>query len=97
MKYAPMFLLLIVSTAQANDWEWKRQLVTPEEYCEIKRIAKLTTLTRCELDPVIESERVAFNQQTLMQYNRALPIPLPMMPTPNVAPPARRGIHRFIR
>jgi hypothetical protein len=96
MKYAPWFLLLIASSAQANGWEWKRQPITPEDYCEIKRIAKLTPLSKCELDAVAESERVAFNQQTMMQYNRVLPIPLPMMPTPVVAPPARRGIHRFI-
>jgi hypothetical protein len=96
MKYAPIFLLLVASSVQANGWEWKRQPITDADYCEIKRIAKLTPLSKCELDAVAESERVAFNHQTMMQYNRALPIPLPLMPTPNVAPPARRGIHRFI-
>jgi hypothetical protein len=96
MKYAPLFLLLVATTAHANGWEWKRQPITPEEYCEIKRIAKLTPLSKCELDSIMESERVAMNQQTMMQYNRMLPIPLPLMPTPVVAPPARRGIHRFI-
>ena len=96
MKYAPVFLLLAASTVQADGWEWKRQPVTPENYCEIQRIARLTALSKCELDAVAESERNAFNQQTLMQYNRMLPIPLPLMPTPNAPPPARRGIHRFI-
>ena len=95
MKYAPWLLLLVASSAQANGWEWKRQPVTPEEYCEIKRIARLTPLSKCELDAVIESERVAMNQQTMMQYNRMLPIPLPLMPTPVVPPPARRGLHKF--
>ena len=96
MKYAPWLLLLVASSAQANGWEWKRQPISSEEYCEIKRIAKLTPLSKCELDAVVETERVAMNQQTMMQYNRMLPIPLPLMPTPCVPPPARRGIHRFI-
>jgi len=96
MKYAPWFLLLIATSAHANGWEWKRQPISDSEYCEIKRIARLTPLSQCELIPVIESERMAMNQQTMMQYNRMLPNPMPMMPTPCVPPPARRGIHRFI-
>ena len=96
MKYAPLFLLLLASSVEANGWEWKRQTITAEDYCEIEWIRRLTPLSKCELDPVIESERVAFNQQTRMQYERVLPIPLPMMPTPAVAPPARRGIHRLL-
>ena len=96
MKYAPWLLLLAASTAHADGWEWKRQPVTPEDHCEIKRIAKLTPLSKCELDAVVESERVAFNHRAMTQYHGALPTPLPMMPTPVVPPPARRGIHRFI-
>ncbi len=96
MKYAPWLLLLVASTAQANGWEWKRQPITAEERCEIKRIARLVPLSKCELDAVVEQERMAFNHQTMMQYNRMLPNPMPMMPTPEVGPPARRGIHRFI-
>jgi hypothetical protein len=96
MKYAPWFLLLIATSAHASGWEWKRQPVSPEDHAEIKRIAKLTPLAKCELDSAMETERVAMNQQTMMQYNRMLPIPMPMMPTPCVPPPARRGIHRFI-
>ena len=95
MKYAPLFLLLAASSAQANGWEWKRQPITAENYCEIERIRALTWLPKCQLDAVVETERDAFNQQTLMQYNRVLPIPLPMMPTPAVAAPPRRGIHRL--
>jgi hypothetical protein len=97
MKYAPLFLLLAATSAHANGWEWKRQPITPEEYCEIKRIAKLTPQLKCDLDAIMESERVAMNQQTMMQYNRALPIPLPLMPTPVVAPPpkSQRGFHKF--
>jgi hypothetical protein len=96
MKYAPLFLLLAASSVQANDWgwEWKRQPVTAEDYCEIKRIARLTPQTKYQLDVIAESERDAFNHQTMMQYNRALPIPLPLMPTPEVAWP-RRGPLRF--
>jgi hypothetical protein len=96
MKYAPMFLLLAASSVHANDWgwEWKRQPVTAEDYCEIKRIAKLTAQPRYQLDAIAEGERVAFNKQAMLQYNRTLPIPLPMMPTPVVAP-ARRSVFRF--
>lgn len=96
MRYAPLLVLLAATSTQANGWEWKRQPISPGEYCEIQRIAKLTTLSKCELDGVVESERVAFNQQTLMQYNRMLPIPMPLSTTPVVAPPARRGLHRFV-
>jgi len=95
MKYAPLFLLLAASSALANGWEWKRQPITAEDYCEIQRIEKLTPLPKCQLDAVIESERAAFNQRAMMQYNRMLPTPLPMMPTPEVAAPTRRGIHRL--
>ncbi len=90
MKYAPWFLLLIATPALANGWEWKRQPISAEDRCEIKRIARLTPLPLCQLEAVVESERAAFNQQTMMQYNRLLPIPLPMMPTPEVAAPPRR-------
>jgi hypothetical protein len=96
IKYAPVFLLLAASTVQADGWEWKRQTITPEDRCEIQRIAKLTALSKCELDSVVESERLAFNERTMMQYNRQLPSPQPMSLTPCVPPPARRGIHRFI-
>ena len=96
MKYAPLFLLLAASTALADGWEWRRVPITDADRCEIRRIERLTPLSQCELVPVIEGERAAFNHQTMLQYNRALPIPLPMMPTPEVGPPARRGIHRFI-
>jgi hypothetical protein len=96
-KYAPLLLILLgASSAQASGWEWRRQPVTAEDYCEIQRINKLTPLSKGELDSVIESERSAFNDRAMLQYNRVLPTPLPMMPTPEVGPPARRGIHRFI-
>jgi hypothetical protein len=97
MKYAPLFLLLVANSAHANGWEWKRQPVSPEEYCEIKRIAKLTPQCKGDLDAIMESERVAMNEQTMMQYNRVLPIPLPLMPTPIVPKPpkSQRGFHKF--
>jgi hypothetical protein len=94
MKYAPWFLLLIAAQAHANGWEWKRQPIAPDEWADIKRVARLTAQPKCQLDAIVEGEREAFNQQTMMQYNRMLPIPLPMMPTPEV-PRARRGIGRF--
>jgi hypothetical protein len=96
MKFAPVLLLLAASTALADGWEWKRRPVTAEDDREIKRIARLTPLAKYELDAAAESERVAMNHQTMMQYNRMLPTPMPMLPTPCVPPPARRGIHRFI-
>ncbi len=98
MKYAPWILLLIAAPAQANGWEWKRQPISAEDRCEVGRIARLTPLSQCQLSSAIESERVAFNQQVLMQYHRALPIPMPMMPTPEVAPaPRPAGIHGLFR
>ena len=96
MKYAPWFLLLVATSAHANGWEWKRQPVTAEDYCEIKRIAKLTPHAKCDLEAIVESERVAMNEQSMMHYNRMLPIPMPMMPTPCVPPPASRGIHKLL-
>jgi hypothetical protein len=94
-KYASAFFVLIAaSSAQAQSWEWRRQPVTAEDYCEIKRIDKLTPLSKGELDSVMESERTAFNDQSLLQYNRVLPSVLPSIPTPEVGPPARRGILR---
>jgi hypothetical protein len=97
MKYAPIALLLIASAAQAHDWhwEWRRQPVTAEDRAEIKRVAKLTPQYMCDLEAIMESERMAMNQQTMMQYNRMLPIPLPTMPTPVVPPPPVRGFHRL--
>ncbi len=98
IKYAPVFLVLLgASSAQAQHWEWRRQPVTAEDYCEINRIARLSSLPKADLDSVMESERAAFNSQTMLQYNRVLPIPLPTMPTPDVAPPPRRGIVWFFR
>ena len=94
MKYAPWFLLLLAAPVQANGWEWKRQPISAEDYAEIKRIERLTPLPKCRLEAVVECERAAFNQQTMMQYNRMLPIPMPMMPTPEV-PTVRRGVGRF--
>ena len=90
MKYAPLFLLLAATSAQAQGWEWRRQPVTAEDRCEIQRIARLTALPKYQLDAVVEGERQSFNAQTMMQYNRQLPIPLPLAPTPVVAP-IRRG------
>ncbi len=97
MKQSVPFLVVLLATtsAQANDWEWKRLPISPEEYCDNRRVEKLTPLSKCELNSVVEAERAAFNDRTLLQYNRVLPIPLPSMPTPDVGPPSRRGLHRF--
>jgi hypothetical protein len=99
MKYAPLFLLLAASSAHATDWgwEWRRQPISAEEYCEIKRIDNLMPLSRGQLDAVAEGERDAFNRQAMMQYNRQLPIPLPMMPTPDLNPPRRSPFRFFHR
>ena len=94
MKYAPWLLLLVAAPAHANGWEWKRQPVTADDYAEIRRIGRLTDLPRCQLQSVIESERAAFNHRAMMQYNRMLPTPLPLMPTPEINQ-QRRSPFRF--
>ncbi len=95
MRYAPLVLLLLAPSAFANGEEWRRQPITPADYCEIDRIARLTQLSQCELIGVAESERQATNRQVMMQYNGLLPAPMPLIPTPAVAPPARGGLRRF--
>ena len=95
MRYAPLVLLLLAPSAFANGWEWRRQPITSAESCEIDRIAKLNQLSRCELIGVAEAERQATNSQVMMQYNGLLPAPMPLLPTPAVAPPARSGLRRF--
>ena len=97
MKSAPLLLLLVASSAPANDREWRRVPITPRSAARSSGSPGSPPLPKCELEGVVESERVAMNQQAMLQYNRVLPIPLPLMPTPDVAPPARRGIHRFFR
>ncbi len=95
MKYAPLFLLIAASSVQAQGWEWRRQPVTAEDRCEIKRIAKLTSLPKYQLDAVVESERTSFNAQSMKQYNRELAIPQPLAPTPVVVPPRRSPFFFF--
>ncbi len=85
MKYAPLLLLLAAGPAQAASPWW----LCPEDRAEVNRVARLTALECGPLYGVVEQERAGFNQQTMMQYNRMLPIPLPMMPTPEVAAPPR--------
>ena len=85
MRYAPLILLLAAAPAQASGWVRN----CPEDKAEIQRIARLTRYDCGPLTAAVEQERTAFNQQTMMQYNRILPIPMPMMLTPEFLPAPR--------
>jgi hypothetical protein len=82
VKYAPLLLLVAAAPAQASGWVW----TCPEVKAEIRRIDRLTRYDCGMLTAAVEQERAAFNQQTMSQYNRALPIPMPMMLTPEFPP-----------
>jgi hypothetical protein len=82
VRYAPLLLLIAAAPAQASGWG----KTCPEDKAEIQRIARLTRYDCGPMTAAVEQERAAFNQQTMMQYNRKLPIPMPMMLTPDFPP-----------
>ena len=90
MRHAPLLLLLLAAPAQASGWG----RTCPEVKAEIRRIDRLTRYDCGMLTAAVEQERAAFNQQTMSQYNRALPTPMPMMLTPEFPPaPGPRTFH----
>ena len=96
-RYATALLILLTaSTAHGSGWEVRRVPISPEDRADLKRVAKLTPLSRAELEAAIEMERYSYNTEVMSFYNRQQPWRIPASPTPEVPPPARRGIHRFI-
>ncbi len=73
MRYAALLCLLIAAPARGANWEWKRLPVTECDRAEIRRVATLSTLSRCALVAEIERERDGYNRQALMRYHGMTP------------------------